>query len=287
MGVVSAQDAPKMADLPDSAVVAERGGVNVTVGELRAKVRLALGEERSRGYFADGQRVAQLIDDQLSTKQLVAEAKANGLDKDPQMQAEMASYIRGVLARRQVEYHLDNMKFPDVELLAQERYQANKSSFIEPGSRDVRHILILTRDKSDEAAKAKADEAHAALVKGEDFDEVLHTYSEDPEVAQNGWVRGVRDDGSFDAEFTKAAMALQKPGDISAPVKSAFGYHVIRLQSITPEHQRTFDEVKDKLIAKLRKEQRDAAREAYLNTFKALPTQLNDETMKQLPNAES
>ncbi len=287
VGTVSAQEPTDVGDLPNSAVVAERAGVSVTVGELRAKVRLALGRERSKGYFADANRVSQLIDDQLSTKQLVVEAKANGLDKDPDMQDEIESYIRGVLARRQVEYHLDQLSYPDVDLLAQERYQANKASFVIPASRDVRHILVLTNDKTDDAAKAKAEKAYAALLKGEDFDKVLHAYTEDPAVAHNGWVRGVQDNGSFDPEFTHAAMALQKPGDISAPVKSAFGYHVIQLQAIIPERQRSFDEIKDELTAKIRKEQRSAARDAYLQSVKSQPIQLNDETMKRLPDAGS
>lgn len=272
--------------LPDAAIVAERGGATLTVGDLRAKIRLSLIKDKRAGFFADGDRVARLVEDQLTTRQLAAAAKENGLDKDPQLQAEIESYIRGVLARRQIEQHLERVELPDADLLAKERYQANKADFMVPAARDVRHILILTSDKSDEEAKVIADKAYALLQSGEDFDKVLDEYSEDPAIAHNGWVRGVRDDGSFEAEFTAAAIALQNPGDFSSPVKSAFGYHIIRLQQVIPERQKPYDEVKDELIANIQREQLAAAREAYLESFKVLPVQFNDETMKRLPTAE-
>ncbi len=273
--------------LPDDAIVVERGGQAVTVGDLRAKVRLSLPQGKREGFFADGDRVARLVEDQLTTRQLAAEARKNGLDKDPQLQAEIESYIRGVLARQQINHHLKSVVLPDAQLLARERYLANKSDFVVPASRDVRHILILTQEHSDEEALALANKAYDRLKAGEDFDAVLDDMSEDPAISHKGWVRNVRKGGAYDADFTTTAFKLAKPGDFSEPVKTPFGYHVIVLVNETPEHQQTFDEAKPALINAITREQREAAREAYLERLKVLPVEFNEENLKRLPEVEA
>lgn len=275
------------AQLADDAIIAERGGETLTVGDLRAKVRLSLPQGKREGFFADGDRVARLVEDQLTTRQLAAQARKNGLDKDPQLQAEIESYIRGVLARRQIERHLDSVVLPDAELLARERYLASKSDFVIPASRDVRHILILTEQRSDEEALALAQKAYDRLKAGEDFDAVLDDMSEDPAISHKGWVRNVRQGGAYDADFIATAFDLAKPGDFSAPVKTPFGYHVILLVRETPEHQQTFDEAKPELIKAIEREQRAAARESYLESFKVLPVEFHEENIKRLPEVEA
>lgn len=269
--------------LSDDAIVAERGGVSVTIGQLRAKVRQALASERRHDYFADGERVSRLVEDQLLSRQLATAARQSHLADDPEIQAEIDAYVTGVLARLQINAYLDGLEYPDAELLASERFVANKADFALPESRDVRHILIVGDGKTDAEALDKANQAWQALQNGESFDQVMIEYSEDPAESHNGWVRGVSKGGSFDPDFTAAAFDLAEPGDYSKPVRSAFGYHIIRLYNVNPARQRTFEEVKDDLVAGVRREQRNAAREAYLDTFRTQETNLNEEVVKQLP----
>ncbi len=272
-------------EVPDSAIVAERGGHSITVGDLRAKLRSTLGEQKRRGFFSDGQSVARLIDNLLVTRQLVDEARAAGLDKDPLVQAEIEAVTLDLLARRQAESYMRSLEEPDFEILAKERYTANKDGYAVPESRDVRHILIRKDDHSEAEAYALATKVHDLLASGADFDKVFKEYSEDSAKELNGWVRDVRDGGDYDPDFTDAAFSLHEVGELTPPVMTSFGYHIIRLEHVTPKRPRSYDEVKDEIIQKVRSEFRETARAAYIQKFTSEPLHFNDETMKLLPNA--
>lgn len=278
-------DAP-VVELPDDAVVAERGGATLTVGAMRAKLRAALPPEAREGFFADGARVATLIDGLLGTRQIAEEARRNGLDQNPEIRTEIEEYVNDLLARRQIAQHLESLDEPDFSLLARERYLANKSEYIQPETRDARHILILTEGRTEAEAKEIAEKVHQLLVQGEDFIEVLQEYSEDPAASHAGRVPGVRVGGNFDPAFTEAVFALEKVEDISGPVLTGFGYHVIRLDRIIEARHRSFDEVEEELVSKIRYEHRMAARQHYIDTFTSQPLNLKEETMTKLPFAE-
>ena len=268
---------------PDDTVVAERGGIPVTVGELRAKLRASSPKQARDGYFSDANKTGVLIDGQLLTRQLVAEARANGLDKEPAIQQEIDNEVAEFLSRRQIERHLASLQSPDFEVLARERYIANKAEFVQPAFADVRHILILTSDKPKEEALAKAEKVHELLKAGGDFDAIQTEYSEDPNKADQGWVRKVTWKG-FDPAFVDATVKLQNVGDISEPVLSQFGYHIIRLERFTPARQKTFDEMKQVIMDQARSEFRAASRDAYLASFSAKPLKLHDKVIQKLPN---
>ena len=274
--------------LPDSAIVAERGGEVLTLGGMRAKLRTALPAEKRRGFFADGARVAPLIDELLATRQIATVARQNGLDKDPQLRAEVEAYELDLLARRQIAAHMAALEEPDYTVLARERYVANKASYALPELRDVRHILIRlpSEGRTDEDAEAIAKKVNDLLLAGSDFDEVFEEYSEDSSKALKGWVRDIRHESELDPAFAHAAFSLKALGEVSKPVRSAFGYHVIRLEAITPSRARSFDEVKEGIVKEIRTESRLAARTAYVNSFTSQPLKLNDETMKQLPTQD-
>lgn len=98
---------------------------------------------------------------------------------------------------------------------------------------ETAHILIRVGSKATEAekaaAQAKADSIYILLKNGADFAELARTYSQDPGSARQGGALPVAGPGSFVKEFEDAAYALANDGDISAPVLSSFGYHIIKM----------------------------------------------------------
>ncbi len=117
--------------------------------------------------------------------------------------------------------------------------------------RRARHILIRSSapkgSPEDEAARKKTEAVLARLVAGEDFAEVARKESQDGSAAQGG------DLGEFDrtdvvAEFGDAAFAL-KEGDVSVPVRSRHGWHLIQVTRVIPSSGRPFDEVRGELAA--------------------------------------
>jgi peptidyl-prolyl cis-trans isomerase D len=109
------------------------------------------------------------------------------------------------------------------------------------------HILLEVNDKlSDEQAKAKLVEVAERLKQGEDFAKLAKEISQDPGSASNGGDLGFAGPGVYDPEFEKALYALKKD-EVSAPVRSAFGWHLIKLLDVQAPEVPTFASLKDKL----------------------------------------
>lgn len=125
-----------------------------------------------------------------------------------------------------------------------EIYDDNIDSYISEETRATRHILLnVTGDEDDDAQLAKADELAEQLRAGADFAELAKEHSQDPGSGANGGSLGDVAAGVMVAEFEEAAFALEV-GEISAPVKTQFGYHIIKVDEIKGGVAQSFDEVK-------------------------------------------
>jgi peptidyl-prolyl cis-trans isomerase D len=150
---------------------------------------------------------------------------------------------------------LDSSQSADADALRQ-RYQEEKARFTEPEKRRARHILITLDPGADAeaeaAAKARVEELRARIEAGEDFAELAKTQSQDPGSAGQGGDLGLFQQGVMDPAFDKAVFALAQ-GELSAPVRSQFGYHLIRVDEIEPERVKPFEEVREQLAAEVAK----------------------------------
>ncbi|MFV3306842.1 SurA N-terminal domain-containing protein [Pseudomonas sp. NY15181] len=113
--------------------------------------------------------------------------------------------------------------------------------------RDAAHILIEVNDKqNDQQAKAKIDEIKARLGKGEDFAKLAKELSNDVGSAANGGDLGYAGRGVYDPAFEEALYALKKD-EVSAPVKTPYGWHLIKLLGVEAADIPTFESLKPKL----------------------------------------
>jgi peptidyl-prolyl cis-trans isomerase D len=135
-------------------------------------------------------------------------------------------------------------------------YNENKDSYRVPERVNVRHILLKTNEKdpkSDAAVKAKADDLVKQLRGGANFADMAKKYSEDPgSAAKGGEYDGVVH-GQMVPEFDKAAFSL-KVGDISEPIKTTYGYHILQVLKHEQAQLKPFDEVKPQLAAEYKKQ---------------------------------
>ena len=107
--------------------------------------------------------------------------------------------------------------------------------------------------------------------------------SDDPSAARNKGRLGPYPRGKFDPAFEAAAFALQKPGDVSEPVLTRFGYHVIRLEGRTPARQQTFDEVRAQILAEMRQKYVADARDTTISAIRGDPRlEVNQEAVDAL-----
>jgi peptidyl-prolyl cis-trans isomerase D len=131
-------------------------------------------------------------------------------------------------------------------------YDANPERFRSDEQRRARHILIgVGNDTKDAAARKLAEEIKARLAKGEDFAALARQYSDDTGSAPAGGELGWAGKGTFVGPF-EAALFSQDVGEISEPVKTEFGYHIIQLEEVRPGTERPFEEVRQELAAEAR-----------------------------------
>jgi len=137
-------------------------------------------------------------------------------------------------------------------------YEEHKEQFTTPERRKVSHILFLVKDKADdEAALQKARNAKLDLAKKE-FAALAAELSDDKATAKQGGDLGLFSAGVMEPAFDKAASTL-KLGEVSEPVRSSFGYHLIKVTELVPEKIQSFAEVKEGLVKEYRKSQAETS----------------------------
>jgi foldase protein PrsA len=161
--------------------------------------------------------------------------------------------------------NLQNKVTADVKVsdaAAQKYYDANKTSFTTPQTREVRHILVNS--------KSLAETIETKLKNGASFAALAKQYSKDTGSAAHGGKLCVAHGGTSGTcqqtvtPFDKAAFSL-KTNEISQPVKSVYGYHIIQaLGAVKPAHTQTFAEVKAQIEANLASQQKQTAWTAWL-----------------------
>jgi peptidyl-prolyl cis-trans isomerase D len=137
------------------------------------------------------------------------------------------------------------------------RYETQKMNYRTPEERKASHILIsVASGASDEEAKQAEDKAASLLQRinnGEDFAELAKAESQDPGSARNGGDLGFFGEGVMDPAFEKATFALQK-GEVSELVRSAFGFHIIKLDDIKGGEAKTYEQVAAELKREIQEE---------------------------------
>jgi peptidyl-prolyl cis-trans isomerase D len=137
-------------------------------------------------------------------------------------------------------------------------YEANAKQYTTSEERQASHILIAVKKDASDAEKAKAKQkatelAEKARAKPDSFAELAKANSQDPGSATQGGDLGSFSRGAMVKPFEDAVFAA-KVGDIVGPVQTDFGYHVIKVTGITPPHVQSFDEVKGRIEAELKRQ---------------------------------
>lgn len=178
---------------------------------------------------------AQLLEELISQELFYLDAIKTGLDKDQEFISELEKTKEQVLKQFAIHKVLKDVKVNEEETLSY--YEKNKNQFVEGESVRASHILIDDEDKAKEAAQ----EIKAGL----SFEEAAQKYSACPSSAQGGDL-GFFTRGKMVPQFEEAAFKMEV-GEISQPVKSDFGYHIIKLVDKKEEDSKSYDQVKEEI----------------------------------------
>ena len=160
-----------------------------------------------------------------------------------------------------------------------------------PGEMHAAHIMFFVRPGSspevDAQIHAKADSIYQMLQNGADFAQLAKKYSDDKKSGANGgalpWFRA----GRMIPEIAEAAFALKKDGDYSKPIRSQYGWHIVKRLAIKPVP--SFDELRPKIVENLKKspERNQEAKAAFIRKLKSeYPFNENSATPEWLASLE-
>lgn len=207
--------------------------------------------------MAQGPAKRMVADELVKVKLLAQEAEKRGLENSPKYKRQMELMKEQLLASEVASAEQQSVD----DAAARKYYDAHPAEFEQV---KARHILIRSgvpastqpgaKPVTDEEAKAKVEAIRKRIVEGkEDFAKVAKAESDDKHSGEEGGELGTFGHGMMVPEFEQAAFAL-KPGEISQPVKTQFGYHLIQVEE---KKEQPFDEVKDELKQKLGPEKVD------------------------------
>jgi peptidyl-prolyl cis-trans isomerase C len=226
--------------------------LQVTSSDILSEVN-KMNPGMRQNFFKGTENVQQIANNLLVRRILAAEAQKEQLDKDLVVKAAMAVSKDRVLSDARLN-QMDAANEPDekaVEAYARNKYQANFEKFQVPAQTRASHILIEKKDEN------TIKEVQALLTKiktGAKFEDMAKEFSKDPGSAARGGDLGFFGEGRMVKPYEDAVKALSKPGEISEPIETLFGFHIIRLEERQPKTTRTFEEVKPQLMAESRGE---------------------------------
>jgi peptidyl-prolyl cis-trans isomerase C len=281
--VVPADEQPPGSGLGLSqATLARQGDVVLTQAEIDAAFS-KIPENIRLAFIRDGGKVEMLVRNLLQSKVLANEARETGYDQETLVKIRMDLAAESELATEWLEKIVSQAPAVDYETIAHEKYLLNPEVWKSQEQVDVSHILISSETRSDEAALDLASSLYEQLVLDPAlFDSMVAEYSEDPSSARMGgrYFRVNRND--MVKPFEEASFALRNPGEISAPVKTNYGYHIIRLDQYYPADVLPFEDIKEQASEQARKEYMDEYRKKYLRTILSEPVVIPDGAAEEM-----
>ena len=216
--------------MTENKVLAEVNGKEIRLSDV---YELMQGME-DRERFNNDEGINILADELINQELLLEDAKAKKYDQDEEFAKELELVKNNMLKNYAMHKVFESVTITDEEL--KEYYENNKETLFSPVTYTASHILV-----EDEK---EADKIYEEIKDGKDFAKAAEEYSLDPS-AKNGGQLGSFPRGVMVKEFQEGLDSL-KVGEISKPVKTEFGYHLIKLDD-KKEIESTFEEIKDQV----------------------------------------
>ncbi len=214
--------------------------------------------ERGEAYQSPQGRAA-ILEQLIAQKLFLADAMRNLYEREPAFKEELARVKEQLLTQYAISKAVDGVTVTDIE--ARKFYDENKDKFQGQPVVSASHILV--------SREAEANEIKAKIESGEmSFEDAAKQYSSCPSKAQGGDL-GEFGRGQMVPEFEQAAFDMEI-GELRGPVKTQFGYHLIRLDGKKTSEPVSFDQAKDMIKARLYDEKRQKAYQSKVNQLKIL-----------------
>lgn len=247
-------------------VVARMGEVELKASEVKRIIDLVPDQLQDR---ITPQSVDRFVRIEITRRALLDEAKRQGFDKRmevriamerAQEQALVQSYVNSI-ARAPAGYPSEG------ELKA--AFEQFKSRLLSPRQYRMSQIFFSGATEGDAKAKAEAERiGKEARKKSANFADLAKKHSAHKESAAKGGDMGLLAEDKLIPEM-RAVITAMKKGEVSEPVKTGAGYHILRLDEVKEPEPMAYDEVKDRLRAMLRAQKAKQIESAYIDAMMA------------------
>jgi peptidyl-prolyl cis-trans isomerase C len=250
--------------LPSETILASFGEQTITLGEFNQ-----LWEQVPEDYKLQLDK-SMVLDQLISEKLLIQEAKNKGLEKDSDVLEQIKKMTEQILVQALIEKEiLDKVDVNDEEV--PKYYEQNKDSFTEKEQVHLYNILLETEEEAQDILEQ--------LKAGGDFSEIAIEKSTGPSAAQGGDL-GYLSKGTIIPEIEEVIFALEME-ELSEVVKTDFGFHILKITEKKPETVKTLEEVKEEIIQNLLPTKQKEAFENLLEELKGkAEIEINEEVLK-------
>ena len=266
------------------AVIAQVGPYKLTVKDFEAQVK-SLPPQFQMAIASNKKFRDSFLERWVEVTLMALKAREMKLDQDPEVKKRLEDLKNALLAQEFSRRYIENkVKVTDDEVKAY--YEKHKDQYTQQAQVKARHILIKVPaggdEKAWEEAKKKAMDIKKMAEKGEDFGELAKKYSDDPGTKDRGGELGYFGKGRMVPEFEKAAFSL-KPGEISDPVKTIFGWHLIQVEDVKAAQAKPFDKVESFVKQRALQEKRQKELEKLLKDVRQkYEVKVNKEALEQV-----
>ncbi len=229
-----------------------------------------------KAIYDNAEGVKKLTDELVKKELIYLEAKKQGMDKSPAYREKLEEFQKlsliSMLLTKEIE---DKVSVTPEEV--KKYYDTNPGEFSTDRAR-ASHILVKTKEEADSLLKR--------IKAGEDFAALAEKNSIDKGSAARGGDLGFFGRGQMVPEFEQAVFSMKK-GEVSEPVKTQFGYHIIKLTDVKKGKAVGFDKVKDDLTKRLLNEKRREAFDGYIEKLRAsYKVEIKEDRLKDLKLAD-
>ena len=219
----------------ENKVLAVVAGVEITQNDLE-EIIMRYPEDK-RGYLNNEQGKKQLLEQIIAFELFNKFGLESNIDKTEEYKKEIEKVEKDILTQMTINKVLSDIVITDEDM--KKYYEQNKAQFKKPETISAKHILVSDMEEA-KSIKKELDNNSIS------FEEAAKKYSSCPSKEQGGDL-GEFGRGMMVPEFEKAAFELEI-GEISEPVKTQFGYHIILVESKNEAKEEEFDKVKDMIF---------------------------------------
>lgn len=240
----------------NSKTLATVNGVAITEADVDQMV-LSLMQHGQNVNNKQGRKA--VLEQLISKKLLLLDAQKNLFEYDPEFKAELEMVKSDLLVNFTMKKALENVAVTDDE--AKDYYEKNKETFVTGEAVSASHILVDSEEKANEIlAKINNNEIS--------FEDAARAESSCPSK-ENGGNLGEFTRGQMVPEFDEACFSMEV-GETRGPVKTQFGYHLIKLNSKKESTTMNFEEIKEQLKANLLQQKQQEAYQSKINQLQIL-----------------